>query len=306
MAGYCFSLISFWNKRLQKTFVSAGLESKLIDVDDSTTIHCWAPKECDTHKKNVLLIHGFGTNAVWQWYPQIQPFVDSFNVYVPDLVFFGDSTTRSSERTEIFQAESLMKALKRLGVSKFSVVGTSYGGFVAYTLAYLYHEAVDKVVIASSAVYKQVEDNTQLLERANLPKISDLLLPQSPANLRILTRLSVYKPPLTMLPNFILNDFIQILYVENRAEKIELLAGLTLGSEGAPPLPVINKDVLIVWGAHDQIFPMDKAFQLKKHLRDQAELVIMKNTSHIPHIENPQEFNTVVKNFLLHYNSSIS
>ena len=33
----------------------------------------------------------------------------------------------------------------------------------------------------------------------------------------------------------------QILYVENRAEKIELLAGLTLGTEGAPPLPVINK-----------------------------------------------------------------
>nr|ADE75703.1 unknown [Picea sitchensis] len=305
MAGYCFSLISFWTKRLQKAFVSAGLESKLIDVDDSTTIHCWAPKKCDTHKQNVVLIHGFGTNAMWQWYPQIQPFVGSFNVYVPDLVFFGDSTTRSSERSEIFQAESLMKMLKRLGVSKFSVVGTSYGGFVAYTLAYLYPEAVDKVVIASSAVCKHVEDNTELLKRANLPKISDVLLPQSPASLRILTRLSVYKPPLTMLPNFILNDFIQILYVENRAEKIELLAGLTLGTEGAA-VPVINKDVLIVWGEHDQIFPMDKAFQLKKHLRDQAELVVMKNASHIPHIENPQEFNAVVKNFLLHHSSSIS
>ena len=50
--------------------------------------------------------------------------------------------------------------LKRLSVSKFSVVGTSYGGFVAYTLSYLYHEDVDKVVIASSTVCKEMEDNT--------------------------------------------------------------------------------------------------------------------------------------------------
>lgn len=291
---------------LQKAFVYAGLESKLLDVDDKTTMHCWTPKKWEANKQNVILIHGFGTNAMWQWYPQIKTFIHSFNVYVPDLVFFGGSSTKSSERSEVFQAESLMKMLKRLGVSKISVVGTSYGGFVAYNLAYLHPEAVDKVVIASSAICGQVEDNIELLKRANLPRISDLLLPQSPAILRTLTRLTVYKSPITIVPNFMLNDFIQTLYVENRAEKVELLEGITPFSKSESPLPVINKDVLIVWGEHDQIFPVDKAFQLKRHLADQAELVVMKNVSHIPHIENPQEFNTIVKNFLLNHKPSIS
>jgi pimeloyl-ACP methyl ester carboxylesterase len=93
--------------------------------------------------------------------------------------------------------------------------------------------------------------------------------------------------------------------VENRAQKVELLEGITVGRGCESPLPVINKDVLIVWGEHDQIFPVDKAFQLKRHLADQAELVVMKNTSHIPHIEKPQVFNTIVKDFLLNYKPSI-
>jgi len=290
---------------LQRAFVYVGLESNLLDVDDKTTMHCWTPKKWDANKQNIILIHGFGANAMWQWYPQVKPFTHSFNVYVPDLVFFGGSTTKSSERSDIFQAESLMKMLKRLGVNKISVIGTSYGGFVAYNLAYLYPDVVDKVVIASSGICAQVEDNIELLKHANMPKISDLLLPQSPAILRILTRLTVYKSPITIIPNFILNDFIQTLYVENRAQKVELLEGITVGRGCESPLPVINKDVLIVWGEHDQIFPVDKAFQLKRHLADQAELVVMKNTSHIPHIEKPQVFNTIVKDFLLNYKPSI-
>jgi len=290
---------------LQRAFVYVGLESNLLDVDDKTTMHCWTPKKWDANKQNIILIHGFGANAMWQWYPQVKPFTQSFNVYVPDLVFFGGSTTKSSERSDIFQAESLMKMLKRLGVNKISVIGTSYGGFVAYNLAYLYPDVVDKVVIASSGICAQVEDNIELLKHANMPKISDLLLPQSPAILRILTRLTVYKSPITIIPNFILNDFIQTLYVENRAQKVELLEGITVGRGCESPLPVINKDVLIVWGEHDQIFPVDKAFQLKRHLADQAELVVMKNTSHIPHIEKPQVFNTIVKDFLLNYKPSI-
>jgi pimeloyl-ACP methyl ester carboxylesterase len=290
---------------LQRAFVYVGLESNLLDVDDKTTMHCWTPKKWDANKQNIILIHGFGANAMWQWYPQVKPFTQSFNVYVPDLVFFGGSTTKSSERSDIFQAESLMKMLKRLGVNKISVIGTSYGGFVAYNLAYLYPDVVDKVVIASSGICAQAEDNIELLKHANMPKISDLLLPQSPAILRILTRLTVYKSPITIIPNFILNDFIQTLYVENRAQKVELLEGITVGRGCESPLPVINKDVLIVWGEHDQIFPVDKAFQLKRHLADQAELVVMKNTSHIPHIEKPQVFNTIVKDFLLNYKPSI-
>lgn len=296
---YCFSFVSFRNKRLYRAFLNAGLNARLLEVDNETTMHCWCPKERDIQKPNLVLIHGFGTNAMWQWYPQIEHFIKSFNVYVPDLVFFGESITRGSGRSELFQAESIMKMLKKLSVGRFSVVGTSYGGFVAYHLSYKYPEDVEKVVIASSGVYKKAKDNEELLQRAAVQNVSDLLLPQSADNLRTLIRLSVYKVPHIMLPNFVLNDYIETLYVENRAEKEELLKGIIIGSEHAPPLPVLEQNVLIIWGDHDQIFPVDMAFQLKRHLGEKAELVMIKNTSHIPHIENPQEFNEIVENFLL-------
>lgn len=131
-----------------------------------------------------------------------------FDVYVPDLLFFGESTTKSSERSEIFQAKAIGKLMEKVGVNKYSVVGTSYGGFVAYRLAEMSPERVEKVVIASSGVNMKPCDNVELLKRANLEKIEELMLPESPRQLRTLMRLALSSR--VYLPDFFLNDFIDV------------------------------------------------------------------------------------------------
>ncbi|KAL9669702.1 hypothetical protein QQ045_007250 [Rhodiola kirilowii] len=62
----------------------------------------------------------------------IDKFMYRFNVYVPDLIVCGDSYTTCTDRIEGFQARCLMGALKSWEVSKMSVVGVSYGGFVGH------------------------------------------------------------------------------------------------------------------------------------------------------------------------------
>lgn len=79
-------------------------------------IHIWIPKTQKPNKPSLLLIHGFGANAMWQYNDFISPLVTKFNVYIPDLLFFGDSYTSRPERTEQFQAECLMAALESVGV----------------------------------------------------------------------------------------------------------------------------------------------------------------------------------------------
>ncbi|KAK2965577.1 hypothetical protein RJ640_018743 [Escallonia rubra] len=304
MVASCLSLVSLYGRYLHRSLSAAGLSSQSLQIDDLTTIHFWGPKPCtsSTPKPALLLIHGFGPQGVWQWRPQIVSLSRHFDLYVPDLVFFGDSTTKSSDRSEVFQAASVGKLMERLGLNRYSVVGTSYGGFVAYHMAAMWPDRVDKVVIASSGVNMRRRDNGELLKRAGVERIEDLMLPATAGQLRTLMALAAFRRP--YMPDFLLNDFLDKLYSENRKEKLELLKGLTLGHEDTANISPLQQDVLIVWGDKDQIFLLDKATELKELLGERARLEVIKNASHVPQIEHAAHFNRIVKSFLLSSPSS--
>lgn len=297
MVPHFLSLVSLYGKYLRRAFTASGLSSQIIDVDSETTIHFWGPTPKPTQKPSLVLIHGFGPMALWQWRQQVQFLSPHFNVYVPDLVFFGGSTTNSSERSEIFQAASVGKLLEILGVKRFYVVGTSYGGMVAYQMARMWPERVEKVVIASSGVNMRRRDNEALMKRAKLEKIEELMLPVTAAQLRTLMGLAL-SMRFNIFPDFFLNDLLQKLYSDNRKEKIELLKGLTLGRDDTANISPLTQEVLIVWGDRDRIFPLEMATELKEVLGEKARLEVIKNTSHVPQIECPGQFNNIVKNFL--------
>ncbi|XP_076914206.1 uncharacterized protein LOC143573132 [Bidens hawaiensis] len=299
MAASCLSLVSLYGTFLRRSLTASGLLEQSVDVDEVTTIHFWGPKPpdaADKRKPSLLLLHGFGPHGVWQWRQQVTFLAPYFDVYVPDLVFFGDSTTNSSERSEIFQAQAIGKLMESLGVSKYSVVGTSYGGFVTYRLAEMWPERVERVVIASSGVNMKPKDNGELLKRAKVEKIEELMLPETAVQLRTLMRLAASSR--VYVPDFFLNDAIDKLYCENRKEKMELLKGLALGKHDPPNISPLPQKVLIIWGEEDNIFLLDKAKELQEMLGENASLEVMKKASHVPQIEQPKAFNNILYKFL--------
>ncbi|KAL5995338.1 hypothetical protein ACLOJK_025396 [Asimina triloba] len=203
----CFSLVSLYSIYLRRLFLSAGLRPRTIQIDSQTTLHCWLPLSPSINPP-LLLIHGFGPSPTWQWRYQIRSLSRHFSLYIPDLLFFGASTTASSDRSEVFQAASLAKMMEKLGVHRFSAVGTSYGGFVAYHLARICGDRLEKVVIASSGVNKRRRDNEELMEKAGVQRVSNLLLPATAKELRTLLRLSVRRVP--YVPDCLLNDVIRV------------------------------------------------------------------------------------------------
>ncbi|KDP34016.1 hypothetical protein JCGZ_07587 [Jatropha curcas] len=300
MALSFLSPVSLYAHYLRSCFTSAGLSRHSVDIDTETTIHLWAPSSNQTstaNKPSLVFIHGFGPVALWQWRRQVQFFWPHFNIYVPDLIFFGESTTKSSERSEIFQAKSVAKCLEKLGVEKYSVVGTSYGGFVAYHMARMWPEKVEKVVIASSGVNMKRSDNEELVRKSKLENIGDLMLPKEASELRSLLGLTV-NWRLNMIPDIFLNDFIHKLYSENRSKKMELLKGLSFGHDETVNISPLQQDVLLVWGEHDEIFPFKMAIELKGLIGKKVKLESIKNAAHVPQIERSKKFNYIVNGFL--------
>lgn len=216
MLPFFLSPVSLYAIYVRRCFAGSGLSQQTLQFDnDQTTLHFWGPnpkfsnQTQNPKKPSLVLIHGFGPAAMWQWRNQVQFFSPHFNVYVPNLVFFGNSTTSSPERTEVFQASSVAKMMEKVGVERFSVMGTSYGGFVAYHLARMWPERVEKVVIASSGVNMRRGDHEALLKRAKLEKIEDLMLPSTAAQLNKLLSLAMARR-LNIIPDFFLSDVIQV------------------------------------------------------------------------------------------------
>lgn len=196
----------------RSTFVKLGLRSTITDLNDSTVMHCWVPDAPAATKPNLLLIHGLGSNALWQWGDVIAHFTPCFNVYVPDLIFFGESFTSRPERTESFQAQCVMRVMEAHSVEKFSLIGLSYGGFVGYSIAAQYRDAVERVVVCCSGICMEEKDIREgLFPLSDLEEAASILVPLKPDKLRKLVDYTFFRPPpVRLIPDCALIDFIDV------------------------------------------------------------------------------------------------
>ncbi|KAJ4967140.1 hypothetical protein NE237_018989 [Protea cynaroides] len=294
----CFSFTASKDWLYRYAFSYAGLRSTTTDLGDGTIMNCWVPKTHKQEKPTLLLVHGFGANAMWQWCDLLRPFINRFNIYVPDLLFFGDSYTTRPERTESFQAQSVMKMMEVHGVHKLSLVGISYGGFVGYSMAAQFPDVVEKVVLCCTGVCLEEKDlKDGLFVVSSAEEAATILLPQTPEKLRQLVRFSFVKPATTM-PSCFLRDFIDVMCTDYVEEKKELIQAL-IKDRKLSDLPKITQSTLIIWGEQDQIFPLELGHRLKRYIGEKAQIAVINDAGHALNMEKPKEFFKHLKSFLV-------
>lgn len=296
-----FSVVEFVRKRKRAQWISLGLMSKQIQLSNGTSLHCWVlqsnnPQSVGNQRPALLLIHGFGTDGLMTWDTQIVALGKDFDLLIPDLVFFGDSTTTSTERSEIFQAECLNCMLHCLGVESVIVVGHSYGGFVAFWMAHKYPNVVRRLVIVSSAICMTPSTNDPLLEELGSSDIKEVLLPNNAGDLRKSMNVTFHRMP--WLPDFIYNDFMQAMG-GNREKRAQLLDAMVIGSKNSYSLPTVNQDILIIWGEKDRTFMLEQAYLLQRHIGEKSRVVVIKECGHVPPLEKPTELKEAILSFLL-------
>ncbi|KAM3376426.1 monoacylglycerol lipase ABHD6 [Capsicum galapagoense] len=294
----CLSFTASRDRFYRYFFSFSGLRSVTTDLEDDTTMHCWIPKVHEPTKPNLFLIHGFGANAMWQYSDLLRHFTPYFNVYLPDLLFFGASATKCPERTESFQARCVKKLMEVHGVLRTSLVGISYGGFVGYSVAAQYPETVERLVLCCAGVCLEEKDMKDgLFQVSDLDEATSILLPQTPEKLRELMRFSFFKP-VKVMPSYFLSDFIDVMCNDYVNEKRELIQYL-LKDRRLSNLPKISQSTLIIWGEQDRIFPLELGYRLQRHIEANAQLVVIRNAGHAVNLEKPKEFAKQLKAFLV-------
>ncbi|CAO1945268.1 unnamed protein product [Urochloa humidicola] len=293
----------------------AGLRQHTVDVDGAgTVITFWVPKDkvpsekptvqdeklppAPANKKQdrpaVVLVHGFAAEGIVTWQFQVGALAKHYDVYVPDLLYFGGSTSPSTDRSPGFQAECLATALRKLGVGPCAVVGFSYGGMVSFKMAEAHPDLVRWLVVSGSVLAMTDSISEAALERIGVASSAELLLPDSVKGLKALLSIATHRK--LWFPDRLHRDYLEVMFT-NRKERAELLEGLVVSNKDAT-VPVLPQKILLLWGENDNIFNIELAKNMKEQLGEKTMLQSINKAGHLVHLERPCMYNRLLKEFL--------
>ena len=270
----------------------AGFESQSVELGPHE-VHHWTGGSGPT----VLLIHGFGGDGLATWWPQARHLAQSHRVIVPDLLWFGQSTSEAVPSLDN-QADAI-RALVDHHVApgeRIDVVGISYGGFVALQYGSLVPERQRRLAILDSpGPLFDESDHAAMLDRFGVEESEDIFVPKDTKAVRTLIELAYHSPP--PLPEPLLKDLHRQVFSAHPSEKTALLNELETERERYQATELANYDKkMVIWGAHDKVFPVAIGEKLAEHMG--AEFLIVEGTAHAPHMERPEVVNRALSDFL--------
>jgi pimeloyl-ACP methyl ester carboxylesterase len=247
--------------------------------------------------KPLILIPGFASGA-WTWFRQIEELSKHFQVITFDPRGIGKSKIENpldavNLSLETFVMDVLM-ILNALEIEKANVLGASFGGFVAQEFALKFPDRLNKLILActSAGGANHVRPDIEIL-RSFTPD----------PNLTVGERIRKFIRP-AFTDEFNANHAGEVEKVCQMRESNEVAQAVYLAQlqvafsfNTADKLGEIQNETLVITGDKDTVVPMQNSVNLAEKLPN-AKLKIIENGSHMFFVENADEFNRAVKEFL--------
>ena len=239
----------------------------------------------------VIFIHAFPLCSR-MWDSQVKEFEKDFRVVVYDLRGFGYSETSDTNLTIDSHVDDLIEIIDTLKISNPVICGLSMGGYIALRALEM-HPGKFKAAILSDT--KSDADGNE----AKIKRFSQIK--QIKSGDRKSFDEGFIKNALAeknYTGNNELVDFLREMFGWQKDTAVTgTLLTLAARTDTADSLKNINIPVLIINGEEDKIINIDFAKSLNSKIKG-SKLAVMKNSGHFPNMENPEEFNKAVREFL--------
>ncbi len=236
----------------------------------------------------LILIHGFlGSSKMWE--PQINFFKNHFRVITPDLPGFGKSNKAKSHNSIQSIANLLMDCLEEKKIDKFYLLGHSMGGMIVQEMAKEYGNKIVKLICYSTGPRGEMPGRFESVDqsRENLKK----------KGLEITVK-NIAKTWFVKKENAKYFDICIEAGKQTSTKAADDALIAFKNWNGVDTLKNIKNETLIVWGDQDKSYNLEQIKTLEKSIK-KSKLVIFKNCAHNVHLEQPDQFNNTIKNFLL-------
>jgi 3-oxoadipate enol-lactonase len=224
----------------------------------------------------LVLLHGYPLDHhLWD---EVAPLLtDTFELILPDLRGFGESSTVDSFYTMEDIASDIAALLDHLEIEKTAMVGHSMGGYVALAFLRLYPERLTGLGWVSTQVLADAPDRRDGRYKS-AAEVADKGIA------------SVVE---TMTPKFTSDARLQEFARESMERQqpagyIGALKAMAERLDSTPLLSSINIPVVIVHGDADLLIPLDRAREVKAALPN-AHLVEIHGAGHMPMMEDKKK-----------------
>lgn len=242
----------------------------------------------------ILFLHGFGGDAQLSWKQELLDLSENFTVIAPDLLWFGKSYGTITPNLNS-QTLAIKKLLNYLKINSFSVIGQSYGGFLALNLALSNPTIVDKICIANCP--GNTFNRTELSEVANRYKvknISEIFIVNNAEELKRLYSLAAYKKH--KIPNILLKQLYEMYFNKHHNEREELMLSLQKEVITTSKNNVLfTKKATVIWGENDVLFSITEGRKFAESIH--ATFQTIENCGHAAQLDQPEQFTRAVVSF---------
>jgi pimeloyl-ACP methyl ester carboxylesterase len=237
-----------------------GVKSEYVQAN-GYRLHYFEAQPASGGGTPLLLVHGLGARGE-DWAKMIPALAaQGFHVYAPDLPGFGRSEKPDASYSISMEEDVVAKFMQTMHLAHADVGGWSMGGWITMKLALDHPELVDRLVVYDSAgIYFPATFGP------------NLFVPVDAAGLDTLMR--TLSPHPHAMPEFaqraVLRRLAQNGWVINRS--------MTAMTEGRDLLDFrlhdLKQPTLVVWGAQDDLIPLDTGKRIHELIPNSSLLVV--------------------------------
>ena len=278
--------------------------SHFVEVDGAT-VHFQEFGE--RGNPTLLLIHGY-TASTYVWQTVAPEFAENgFHVVAVDLLGFGFSEKPRWFDYEITsQARIIERFMDRLGIGRATLVGSSYGGAVALTVALDYAERVEKLVLVD-AVINDEPKNHPIMKIAGIRGVGELITPfllDSKFFMRRRMRATLDESKYHLITKERVESILRPLAAADAHHAILQTGRNWNAARIEQDAHLIQQPTLIIWGENDDVISIRNGEKLYNSILN-SRFVVLKNCGHVPPEETPEVFTALVTEFAKDRKSSV-
>lgn len=241
----------------------------------------------------VVFLHAFPFNAA-MWEYQYAALEADHRVIGIDLPGFGSSPAPTDPKATTMDhwADLVAGVLEELGLEQPPIVAASMGGYLVFALVRRHLDVLGPLVLVATRPKSDDVDTWEkrTSQQQALEGGEDLATLAKGMVDNLLSQASLERPELV--------DYVLALMQHNLPEGwIAALEAMKNRPDAMGALRGMPRKTLVVAGELDRITPLAESTLITRLVAD-GELVVVKDSSHLPNLENPVEFNEVLVRFL--------
>ncbi|MGQ0540271.1 MAG: alpha/beta fold hydrolase [Blastocatellia bacterium] len=247
----------------------------------------------------LILLHGY-TASVYVWKDVAPRLAEAgFHVIAVDLIGFGYSEKPSWFDYSIeSQARVISRFMNRLGIGRANVVGSSYGGAVAMTLALDYPASVEKLVLIDAVCNDEILSHP-VLRLASIPGVGEVITPflvDSRAMMRFRMRGTLSPSSHHLITDERVSTVLRPLNAADAHHSVLATSRNWHANRIEQDANLINQPTLIIWGEQDKVIGIHNGHKLHDAILH-SRFVILKNCGHVPAEEKSDLVSELVTGF---------